>query len=279
MAKNKDSIFDRLKQRYVFSIRNDNHFLESIKASLTIYEIIILGLVALLLSILLSFLLFKATPLRHFFGETTKREQTKYLVLEARADSLQKVLNANNGYMQSIQNILNGTIETARPEEIDSQKMGQVTIGNPTHKEMQLRAQVQNREQFTILEESKELKFLLPVDGLISNNFNSKDNHFGLDIVAKKNSPIIATADGVVLYTTWSDEDGHIIILSHNDDFISIYKHNERLLKKIGERVKAGDAIAILGNSGENTSGYHLHFELWKNGIPHNPQEYMNFKK
>jgi murein DD-endopeptidase MepM/ murein hydrolase activator NlpD len=120
--------------------------------------------------------------------------------------------------------------------------------------------------------------FFTPVKGVISSSFNAAVKHFGVDIVAKKDTPIKATMGGTVIFATWSSESGHTITVQHKNHIISVYKHNSVLLKKTGALVKAGEPIAIIGNTGEETTGPHLHFELWKNGIAIDPQDYIIFK-
>ena len=101
--------------------------------------------------------------------------------------------------------------------------------------------------------------------------------HYGIDIVSQKNEAVKAALDGTILFSDWTVETGHIIAIQHQGNFISIYKHNSVLLKKQGNFVKAGEAIAIVGESGELTTGAHLHFELWNNGTPVDPLEYVAF--
>ena len=113
--------------------------------------------------------------------------------------------------------------------------------------------------------------------GIISDRYNSKIGHYGLDIVAKKDEPVKCVSDGTVIFSSWTSETGYVTAVQHQANFISIYKHNSVLLKKEGNFVKAGEIIAIIGNTGELTTGPHLHFELWSNGNPVNPEQYIPF--
>jgi murein DD-endopeptidase MepM/ murein hydrolase activator NlpD len=119
--------------------------------------------------------------------------------------------------------------------------------------------------------------FFAPLNGYITSTFNPREEHFGVDIVGPENEAIKATLEGTVIFASWTNDNGYVIQIQHPNNIISVYKHNSALLKKVGDYVKAGEPIAIIGNSGENTSGPHLHFELWYNGIPINPQEYIIF--
>jgi murein DD-endopeptidase MepM/ murein hydrolase activator NlpD len=121
------------------------------------------------------------------------------------------------------------------------------------------------------------MHFFTPVKGLVTNEYNPKENHFGLDIVAHPNEVVKVTLDGTVILSSWTMETGNVIQVQHQGNIISVYKHCASLLKKVGDKVQTGDAIAIVGNSGELTTGPHLHFELWRNGKSMNPKDYIVF--
>jgi murein DD-endopeptidase MepM/ murein hydrolase activator NlpD len=117
--------------------------------------------------------------------------------------------------------------------------------------------------------------FFAPIPGIVTQSYNTK--HYGIDVVAKANEVVKSVLDGTVIFSTWTIETGYTITIQHENNFVSIYKHNSELLKKVGTFVHAGEAIAIIGNSGELSSGPHLHFELWFNGQPVNPEDYIKF--
>jgi murein DD-endopeptidase MepM/ murein hydrolase activator NlpD len=119
--------------------------------------------------------------------------------------------------------------------------------------------------------------FFTPIQGIISNGYNPANRHFGIDIVSKMNEAVKSVLDGTVILSAWTLQTGNIIAVQHQSNIISVYKHNSVLLKKEGDNVKAGDPIAIVGESGEMQTGPHLHFELWYNGNPVNPREYISF--
>jgi len=112
---------------------------------------------------------------------------------------------------------------------------------------------------------------------LVSNHFDARTKHYGIDILAKENEAIKSVSDGSVIYSGWSYDTGYMLVVQHDEDLISVYKHNASLLKKVGEIVKSGEVVAIIGNSGELTTGPHLHFELWYKGHPLNPLDYIVF--
>jgi murein DD-endopeptidase MepM/ murein hydrolase activator NlpD len=125
--------------------------------------------------------------------------------------------------------------------------------------------------------ELQEIFFFTPINGLISDGFDVKKGHYGVDIVAKTNEPVKNIADGTVIFASWTQDAGYVMMIQHKGNLISVYKHNAELYKKTGTFVYAGEIIAIVGNSGELTNGPHLHFELWYNGNPLNPEEFITF--
>ncbi|MEM9023193.1 MAG: M23 family metallopeptidase, partial [Bacteroidota bacterium] len=148
-----------------------------------------------------------------------------------------------------------------------------------------LRDEIESLERFNLYETSGEgsssdvnsFFFFTPLKGIVSAPFDARKGHHGVDVVAGENEAIKATLDGTVILATWTSETGHVIQVQHANNLVSIYKHNSVLLKKTNDKVKAGEAIAIIGESGENSTGPHLHFELWFNGQPIDPADYMVF--
>ena len=121
------------------------------------------------------------------------------------------------------------------------------------------------------------LYFHSPLSGEVSAQFDLSKKHFGIDVVAQKDTPIKSILDGVVISADWSEQNGNTVSIQHNNNLISIFKHNSTILKKVGERVKAGEALAIIGDTGEHSSGPHVHFELWSDGKAINPLDYISF--
>ena len=145
--------------------------------------------------------------------------------------------------------------------------------------------QIEENEMYnlSIFEESNRnsninnILFFPPVKGVVTNTFNMQQDHYGIDLVAAPNEPVLSVADGTIILSAWTLETGYVIQIQHSNNLISVYKHNSKLLKKQGTRVKAGETIAIIGNSGELTTGPHLHFELWYNGNPIEPEKFIKF--
>ena len=144
------------------------------------------------------------------------------------------------------------------------------------------RVKIETEDKSSIYKKDKpsnttSLMFFTPLTGLISDGYNNKTKHFGIDLVAKEKSRISSVLEGTVIISHWAYETGYVIGVQHKNDYLSFYKHNSVLLKSVGDYVNTGDHIAIIGNSGELSSGPHLHFELWHKGIPVNPENYISF--
>jgi murein DD-endopeptidase MepM/ murein hydrolase activator NlpD len=146
-----------------------------------------------------------------------------------------------------------------------------------------LRQEIESEDKFSLTLGNKNNTgisgyfFFSPVKGMVTHSFNMAEGHFGVDVAAKENEFIKAVLDGTVVFSGWTASDGFVIQLQHGNNLMSVYKHNSDLTKHVGDRVKAGEPIAIIGNTGESSTSTHLHFELWYNGTPVNPQDYIVF--
>ena len=203
-----------------------------------------------------------------------------------KSDSLEKELEQNHQYIKNISAILRGELpETGIDDQIVD---ATVSPGNPNIKSKEdssLREYVEREETFSLNSSKDEngnsgnkVFYFPPLIGSVTSEFNPSEDHFGIDIVAPKDEAIKATLAGTVIFAEWTVETGYVIQLQHANNLTSIYKHNSVLLKKTGNKVKAGEAIAIVGNSGKLTTGPHLHFELWRNGTALDPKKYINFE-
>ncbi len=230
-----------------------------------IYTYILSGL--LLFSVLLVSLL-AFTPLKRLMpGYGDIEENTKFVELRKKITNLEEELETQIIYTQGLQNMLSGNGDV-------SISMSQSTIVPSTSgvisdadlKESKITRSLDNQY------------FVPPVLGVISAAYDRANNHLGTDIIAPKDTPIKAISAGVVIGSDFTLDTGNTISVQHHNNVISIYKHNSALLKKSGDKVSAGEAIAIIGNTGELTDGPHLHFELWYDGNPVNPENFINFK-
>lgn len=278
--------FQRLKNKYRLVILNDDSFEEKISLRLSRLNVfVVVGLSSLIL-ILLVIMLIAFTPLREFipgYANVTVRKQgvENYI----KTDSLELMLAQNNMYIDNLKHIIQGDpIEYDEKTYVDSTVNYKNITNEPVEEDSILRNMIETEEKYNLFNAAgstpgniSSFIFFTPLKGSVTNRFNLKKEHFGIDLVAPKNEAIKATLDGTVIFAEWTAETGYVIQLQHADNIVSIYKHNSVLHKKVGDYVEAGEVVAIIGNSGEYSTGPHLHFELWYNGIPINPEDYMAF--
>jgi murein DD-endopeptidase MepM/ murein hydrolase activator NlpD len=151
----------------------------------------------------------------------------------------------------------------------------------PTEADLQLRAEVEREDKYNLFEkaQSKESIVLFPpIKGLVTQKFSSKNKHFAVDVAATKNTPIKAILNGTIVFADWTPSSGNVIVLRHNNGFISVYKNLASLTTSQGDVVKTGEAIALAGATGLESDGIHLHFELWKDGYPIDPTQFIEFE-
>jgi murein DD-endopeptidase MepM/ murein hydrolase activator NlpD len=200
-----------------------------------------------------------------------------------RVDSLQQLVDRQNLYIMNIQDIFLGKIKTDTIHSIDSlTTVREDSLMERTQREAEFRKQYEETEKYNLTSiasrpEVDGLIFYRPTRGMISSPFNAEKRHFGTDIAANPGESVLATLDGTVILSTYTAETGYLIEVQHNQDFVSVYKHCGSLLKREGDTVKGGEAIALVGNSGQLTTGPHLHFELWHKGRAVNPELYIVF--
>ncbi|MBI4929476.1 MAG: M23 family metallopeptidase [Bacteroidetes bacterium] len=287
--KKKPNFWTKIRNRYRLVVMNDDSFEEQFSLKLTPLNIFVLvGLISIIM-ITLTVSLVAFTPLREYMpGYGSEVNTRKELInLALKADSLQYELSLRAAAMDNIKNIISGNITgdtVSKKNNNENNVLKNIDI-KPSKEDSAFRAQVESQDKYSLaFSESKTGKgsissffFFTPVKGMVTASFNSSQEHYGVDIAAKENEPIKAALDGTVLFAGWTSETGYTIEIQHSNNLVSAYKHCSVLLKKAGQYVKSGEAIAVIGNSGEQTSGPHLHFELWYNGTPIDPQEYMVF--
>lgn len=224
-----------------------------------------LGL-ALLVSILTA-LLICFTPLRYMVpGFADVKNNMAYMEVINQLEAIETELDDHRVYTNGVKNLLNPSgIKVNESEQIDDNFRNISGFGYNTTRS----SNAMSLEHYY---------FCSPLKGEISADFNFDKKHFGIDIVAEKDTPIKSVLAGVVINADRSVETGNNISIQHNNDLISVYKHNSVLLKKVGQMVEMGEAIAVIGNTGAETSGPHVHIELWHNGRAVNPADYILFK-
>ncbi|MGZ3883102.1 MAG: M23 family metallopeptidase [Bacteroidia bacterium] len=277
---------DQLKNKYRLVILNDETFGETFSfRSSPLGLLIMIGAITIIMTTLVISLV-AFTSLREYipgYGDIAERKQI--LELSIKADSLQQTLSSRDWYMNNLVNVLSDSLErkSARPAKDTSGKYQKANT-KPSEADVEFRKEVENEPSTLQFAGSNYKKnplanylFFPPVKGMVTTSFNSVEEHYGVDVVAKKDEFIKSTLDGTVIYAGFTPKDGYVIQVQHENNMMSIYKHAASVLKKPGDRVKSGEPIAIIGNTGENSKGVHLHFELWHNGLPLDPQEFIVF--
>ena len=282
---------DKLRNKYRLVFMNDETLEERFTFRLSRLNVFVaLGTMTIIL-IFLTSILIAFTPLREYIpGYTNVGLQRRLYELQIKTDSIEKDLKKKDLFINTLKDIINGKdMPSEAPVTVTArQNYSNVKIRKSAEDSL-LRLEIESQNRYNLLRNGSpdnkpglnkivgNILFFTPMKGIITNDFNPGAGHFGVDLVAKKDEAIKAVYDGTVILSEWTLETGYVIILQHQQNLLSVYKHNSALLKKCGEFVKAGDPIAILGESGEFTSGPHLHFELWNNGNPVNPKDYITF--
>jgi murein DD-endopeptidase MepM/ murein hydrolase activator NlpD len=276
----------KLLDRYRLVILNEKTFEERLSISLTRLNVFVLVSLSAIFLVSATYVLIAFTPLREYIpGYSSTSLKKKATELNYKTDSLQQVIAMNNRYYASIKKVLQGdvnTIDFVKDSIIRAVKLEASEVDlNPTSADSILRQKVDKEDKYNLFESAKSTSsFVLfsPVNGTISEPYNIKNKHYAVDIVVSKNTPIKATADGTVIFAEWTASTGYVVIVEHSYGLISVYKHNSALTKSQGDFVKAGEVIATAGNSGELSTGPHLHFELWNDGYPINPTNFIDFE-
>jgi murein DD-endopeptidase MepM/ murein hydrolase activator NlpD len=285
----KKTISSWLTNRYQLIIRNEENFAEKTSVGFTYSKIILFSVIIFIVFLVISLFLVETVLEKWFdpkYEQMVLNQQLYGLALKV--DSLADEVDRKDRFIANFQRVLSGdtsnfddpaeilkgetTPLTNRPgklnidpadsafrKDFEKSDLSLITLTNMKHRELQ------------------EAFFFTPINGFISDGYDVKKGHFGVDVVAKTNEPVKCIADGTVIFSDWTQDGGYVLMIQHSANLISVYKHNAELYKKLGTFVNAGEIISIVGNSGEMTNGPHLHFELWYNGNSMNPEEFVTF--
>lgn len=233
-----------------------------------------------------TILLIALTPLKEYipgYDPTELRRESQSIIFKT--DSLESIILKNQNYIDNLSLILSG--------KIDSDSINKIQIKNTESKndiknidfaiskeDSIFRTEIEREDRFNIFDKKNKNNFILtsPISGNVTDGYNSKDKHFATDIAAPEGTPVKAVADGTIIFAEWTSTTGNVIIIEHQNHLISVYKHNATSTKEQGDFVESGEVIATSGSTGELSSGPHLHFELWYNGYPVNPTDFINFE-
>ncbi|GAB5538306.1 MAG: M23 family metallopeptidase [Salibacteraceae bacterium] len=282
----KKKLYKRLKNHYKLVILNIDTFEERFSLLLTPMNVLILSALSLILLITVTFLLLGFTPLRYYLPDYADEVLVRKIAVEAafKADSMEIALAQRDAFINNFNNVLEGKIYAEDPDSLSQVMVDPQKVKfTRSPEDSMLRVELEKEDLVNLnpkFNKSQDSKFLLfpPLNGTLTDRFNAQKEHFGVDITAPKDATIKAIDDGTVIIAAYTAETGHIIQVQHDNDLISVYKHNSVLLKKQGAKVRAGEAIAIIGETGEFSTGPHLHFELWRNGVPLNPESFFSFQ-
>ena len=266
-----------------FAIINDNSLEEVFNIKFSRARLLWLTAAILLAISVIFVLLLGYTPLRNLIpGKSKTHVQNELIVMIQKADSLEKSLGNYSLYTKNLKKVLSDSVSLDSVQDLFREGFTVKEFDfKPSVEDSILRAEVEAEESISLNSNLKEKKlnsfFIKPVDGLITEGFNKKIGHFGVDVVSKKGAFISSIDDGMVLFSSWTHEFGYVLVIKHQNSFISFYKHNSEVFKSKGDYVKSGETIAIIGNSGKYSTGPHLHFELWKGSSAVNPVNYILF--
>lgn len=292
--RSKKSIIKNLSDKYRLVFLDNESFEEKGAIVLSKLSIAVYFLFSLIVLIALVFILISVTSLKKWipgYPDTVEQEllKTKYIDDIVKLTELENKIASNKLYYANLEKVLKGDFVNDSLLS-DSFSFYQDTSSinfSTSSSDSMLRKKISEREKYDISiidqigskdDNLKGILFFSPLIGEITNQFNLKNGHIGIDIIASKNEAVKSVLEGTVLFSDWTPENGHIIQVQHNRNLISIYKHNSVILKTTGDRVSAGEPIAIVGNSGSLSTGPHLHFELWYNGVPLDPEKFIVFE-
>jgi len=284
--KGKKKLARKLLHKYRLVILNEDTFEERFAIKLTRLNVFVIMSLLTILLIVGTTVLIAYTPLREYIpGYSSTSLKKKATELNYKTDSLQQVIIENEKYLESIKRVLTGDLSVVEINNDSIIQAAELDITEddltPSTEDLRLREKVDKEDKYSLFESAtSRANFVLfpPASGTISEGYNVNEKHFAVDIVVAIDTPIKAIADGTVILAEWTTQTGYVIIIDHGNGLISAYKHNASLTKAQGDLVKSGEVIAISGNTGELTTGPHLHFELWNDGYPIDPTTFIDFK-
>ncbi len=286
-SKKRGKLKQKLLNKYRLVVLNEETYEEQLYFRLTRLNVMIISILLISVFVTGTVLLIASTPLKEFipgYSSTAMRAQAAENAIKL--DSLNRAYDQSIRYLNSIQQVLVGDLKfdelNESPITLDSFSKRPKAIVSMSIDDSLLRAMVDQEDKYNFQGGSKsKINFVLfpPAQGDLSQTYDPTNKHYAVDIVLKENAPIKAVADGTVIFSEWTAGTGHVIIIEHPFGLISAYKHNASLSKQQGDYVVAGEVIASAGNTGELSTGWHLHFELWSDGYPMNPESFIDFSK
>ncbi|MDR1762584.1 MAG: M23 family metallopeptidase [Dysgonamonadaceae bacterium] len=282
----------KMRFKYKLSFLNENTLEEVFALRLSRLSGLLTALLAAVVLIALTSVVIIKTPIRNYLpGYLNSEIRTEMIQNALKVDSLEQKLLVQTKYLNNVSAIIRGDMKIEQVRLQDTVRDNKNIDFSKSKATSEFVKKYEEEEKYNISRsgggnatsddnvqtQTTNLMFYRPVKGIVSSEFDLRQKHYGIDIAAKPNEPALSTLKGTVIFTGFDADAGNIICVQHANGYMSVYKHNAKLLKNQGEAVSAGEAIALVGNTGNLSSGYHLHFELWYNGKPVNPAEYINF--
>lgn len=295
MAKQKNKLSKILNARYKVVVLHEDTFEEKAAFRGKLWYWITGTISAAVVIIILTAVLIRATPLREYVIGSSLRgyERTALMETYARIDSMEQLARAQKQYINNIKQVINGQVGETAAQITAQRPISDVTATPPSgiadtaglsEDELALRELVESGAPYDLPENAgvtrtgiSSYTFYSPIKGIISSRFSAREQHYAVDIAVKQNEPVRTTLSGHVVFASYTPETGYVVIVQHGNNLLSLYKHCASIIKNVGSFVRGGDVIAFAGNTGSLTTGPHLHFELWHNGNPVNPTDYIAF--
>ncbi len=267
-------------------ILNEDTFEEIFSLRLTLMNVFVVATIGALLIIFVTTYIIAFTPLREYipgYASTQLKKDATELALKS--DSLNQALKKNEAYIESIKKVLTGDLQYAKFNKDSilasvSEPVSEEEL-KPSSADLKFREEVEREDKYNLFEKAKpKVTAVLfpPVKGIITEKFNPKEKHYAVDIALAKNTPIKSIMSGRIIFADWTPNTGNVVIIRHNNGFISVYKHASSLTVSQGDAVKTGEVIALAGSTGQESTGIHLHFELWKDGYSIDPSIFIEFE-
>lgn len=284
MPEKKKSVLKKAFRKYRLSVTDPQNFTEMFSMSVSKAKFWGYNTLVFILGIAVALSVLFYSPLKQLVPGYPSASISKAIMYHSiMIDSLSNEIQKRDAYLENIRQVISGGLvhdtisrnEDSRVQAAHLQPIRDDSIFNALIGPDKYKFSYMNSPGASV--SANEMNFFTPVEGYVINRFNAAPGHYGTDIVAKDFSQIYAVLDGTVVFAEWSVTTGYVVQIQHANNFISIYKHNSEIAVKPGERVKAGDVIAIIGDEGMYSTGPHLHIELWQNGIPLDPEAYINF--
>ncbi|MEY2738305.1 MAG: hypothetical protein RL259_214 [Bacteroidota bacterium] len=271
------------KRRLV--ILNEDSFEETFSLKLNLMNVFVVGSVGAILIIFVTTYIIAFTPLREYIpGYASSKLKQEALEMAIKSDSLEQSVKVNNAYISSIKKVLTGDLEYAKLNKDSIKALGPEGIDEasiaPTENEKILRDQVIKEDKFNVFDSAQpKVGFVLfaPVQGTIIEKYSPKNKHLAVTVALGKNTPIKSIGAGTIIFSDWTPSSGYVVIIRHKDDILSVYKNAASVTKSQGNIVKSGEVIALAGTSTPQKTNATLRFELWKDGFPIDPTQFINF--